>query len=435
MSATRKIVLKYLGLGAVAVPFAGLGFVAATGPGALERQREAARRDGLPLLPEDLKRASPVPEEQNAAPFLRELVRLWKSKPEKERNAWDRAAYNFDRKPEERTHRASFEAIVGDYPDCLRLAEAAAERPHCDFAYDWGRLPNVATYSNRDVVRRFARFFALRARLATTPEMAFADIARAARLGRLLFETPTMMHAYGGNLAQKCAHASYLVALRRFGASPSASRALEAFGTLPDPEFYLRGDVVATMALLSCIRAGKTWEGSDDETEFSAQWGEGSAWKEFTQLAPILGAHWEERLILRWRETFQILRATRGDFVRRGKLLEERGRRWDTDRAGIPQNVIALIVGPIYDQSSGLQAPTTLRALREAVLSLMETKAKMGAFPKAPELPFDPYSGKPLRYRREGAGCVLWSVGPDRKDDGGVALSADKRVLDLVVRL
>lgn len=434
MSASRKTILKYFGLGAIAVPVAGLGLVAATGPGALERQREAARRDGLPLLPEDLKRTPSVPEEQNAGPLLRELVRLWNSKPEKERNAWDRAAYNFDRKPEDRACRASFAARVKDFPDCLRLAEAAAERLHCDFGYDWGRLPNVATYSNREAVRRFARFFALRARLATTPETAFTDIARAAHLGRLLFETPTMMHAYVGNLAQKCAHTTYLDALRRFGASPFARKALEAFGTFPDPEFYLRGDMVATMALLSCIRAGKTWDGFDNETEFSAQWGEGSSWENFTRLAPILGAHWEERLILRWRETFQILRTTRGDFVRRSKLLEERGRRWDTDRAGIPQNIVALIVGPIYDQSVACM-PAILRALREAALSLLETRAKAGAFPEKPTLPLDPYSGKPLGYRREGAGCVLWSVGPDRKDDGRVALSADKKTLDLVVRL
>ena len=75
------------------------------------------------------------------------------------------------------------------------------------------------------------------------------------------------------------------------------------------------------------------------------------------------------------------------------------------------------------------------RLLRETALSLLEAKAKMGAFPASPNMPLDPYSNRPLGYRREGAGCVLWSVGPDRKDDGGVALSAGKKQLDLVVRL
>jgi hypothetical protein len=32
-------------------------------------------------------------------------------------------------------------------------------------------------------------------------------------------------------------------------------------------------------------------------------------------------------------------------------------------------------------------------------------------------VPIDPFDGKPLRYRREGAGWVVWSVGSDMKDD------------------
>jgi tetratricopeptide (TPR) repeat protein len=35
-------------------------------------------------------------------------------------------------------------------------------------------------------------------------------------------------------------------------------------------------------------------------------------------------------------------------------------------------------------------------------------------------VPADPFDGKSLRYRREGTGFRLWSIGPDRKDDGGV---------------
>jgi len=31
----------------------------------------------------------------------------------------------------------------------------------------------------------------------------------------------------------------------------------------------------------------------------------------------------------------------------------------------------------------------------------------------------DPFNGQPLHYRKQGAGYVLYSVGPDLKDDGG----------------
>src|SRR6185369_14676771 len=36
------------------------------------------------------------------------------------------------------------------------------------------------------------------------------------------------------------------------------------------------------------------------------------------------------------------------------------------------------------------------------------------------EVPLDPYDGKPLRYRRLGDGVIVYSVGPDGADDGGV---------------
>jgi hypothetical protein len=31
----------------------------------------------------------------------------------------------------------------------------------------------------------------------------------------------------------------------------------------------------------------------------------------------------------------------------------------------------------------------------------------------------DPFDGQPLRYRNQGTGYVLYSIGPDLKDDGG----------------
>jgi hypothetical protein len=34
------------------------------------------------------------------------------------------------------------------------------------------------------------------------------------------------------------------------------------------------------------------------------------------------------------------------------------------------------------------------------------------------ELPADPFTGKPFLLRRTETGCVVWSVGSDRADDG-----------------
>jgi hypothetical protein len=44
--------------------------------------------------------------------------------------------------------------------------------------------------------------------------------------------------------------------------------------------------------------------------------------------------------------------------------------------------------------------------------------------------PVDPFDGKPLRYHTQGAGYMLYSIGPDLKDDGGAR--TDKKGGDLV---
>jgi hypothetical protein len=54
---------------------------------------------------------------------------------------------------------------------------------------------------------------------------------------------------------------------------------------------------------------------------------------------------------------------------------------------------------------------------------LITDKHLAGAAGYGPDLigkiPMDPYIGKPLRYRRLADGVVIYSVGPDGKDDGG----------------
>jgi hypothetical protein len=67
--------------------------------------------------------------------------------------------------------------------------------------------------------------------------------------------------------------------------------------------------------------------------------------------------------------------------------------------------------------------------LGETAIALRLYRKEHGRYPEnlsalvpryLPSVPADPFDGKPLRYRREGTGFRLWSIGPDRKDDGGV---------------
>lgn len=72
------------------------------------------------------------------------------------------------------------------------------------------------------------------------------------------------------------------------------------------------------------------------------------------------------------------------------------------------------------------QARAAMRLLR-GELALAEFRAAHGSYPASltelagvPPLSLtDPFSGQPLRYRRTGASYLLYSIGPDGKDDGG----------------
>jgi hypothetical protein len=60
----------------------------------------------------------------------------------------------------------------------------------------------------------------------------------------------------------------------------------------------------------------------------------------------------------------------------------------------------------------------------EAAAAVLAWKAAHGAFPAKlsqamPKPPLDPYNGKPLGYRREGNGFVVYAVGPWGTFTGG----------------
>jgi len=82
-----------------------------------------------------------------------------------------------------------------------------------------------------------------------------------------------------------------------------------------------------------------------------------------------------------------------------------------------------------------------MRDAMEIALALKAYHLKHGRYPQSLDalrdypswkLNEDPFSGKPFVYHRKGAGFVLYSWGPDLKDDGGQALDPKSRQGDLV---
>ncbi len=65
------------------------------------------------------------------------------------------------------------------------------------------------------------------------------------------------------------------------------------------------------------------------------------------------------------------------------------------------------------------------RVVLQAGAQVLAWKVAHGEFPNAlqeinPDVSLDPFDGKPIRYRKEGAGFIVYSVGESLKYDGGV---------------
>ena len=95
-------------------------------------------------------------------------------------------------------------------------------------------------------------------------------------------------------------------------------------------------------------------------------------------------------------------------------------------RLQIPATPVVLLYG-YYLQFTGHLHAT------QAVLALHSHHLRNGTWPAVlsdamPEVPLDPFDGKPLRYRLEKNGTwVVYSIGPDRMDDGGVPAQVSER--------
>jgi hypothetical protein len=70
-------------------------------------------------------------------------------------------------------------------------------------------------------------------------------------------------------------------------------------------------------------------------------------------------------------------------------------------------------------------------AITDTSTRLLIFKSKTHSFPASlsalPNIPLDPFTGKPFKYRREGAGFVLYSVGEDGDFDGGTPAAKPKK--------
>ena len=410
----------------------------ADGPAALARERAACAKLGLPTTLAQLNQT--VPPAENAGPLYVQWDALRHAKPlplpHFAGSTWP-MGIGFAYTP---AQDAEMRALYAARPDYVGLLDQATNRPRCVFVADWTKYPQQDNFKYMSAVREGARTYDTRSYLL-------------AKEGH--FSDAVTMQARGFVVARHAADSDpddvgFLVAfaidnITVYGmtgvlqmAGPNAAvdaqvqQALAAAPRIPLGE-SLRGNGAIADGTFSLVRrtsparfAGAFFP------NLPASGSPASASARFTpaeqQNVNALCDAAEARTLAQIRglvAAAALPRAARNAaFVR---LVAEA-----KDTGDDPVRLLSAAVSPVVsladisgisgkDLGDHIDAIPARHAVLAAGAAVLAAKARTGTFPKILPTGFmDPYTDKPLGYRREGGnGFVVYSVGADGSFNGG----------------
>ena len=416
----RKI-LSRIGLAFLAVVAAGL--LARAVLNFTEGRRLAAavaalKAQGAPLAARDL--ASPCPDAENAA-------RLWKAAANvlaAEREDRDRLGRAFlelaASKPPGAEDRTALETLVSRNREALDLVYEMADRP-C-FVY-------------RDPEIRLAEAMVPDAlKMITAARLMGFDALLRAEEG----DMPGALERIRDGLASvsKVAQDGTLIA---YLVSVAETRMMIKF-----LEEICRGRRIEEADLASLVAALEPgpWRerltgAIKGDRVFSLEWGRDAIRGRFRESADNRPGprwlYWLLRPVLKAEICWQLDKLTRWERIARDPYFEQRERLatdpefseavpWYFELTGF---LASGAFGTVFIKNGQLEA--TMLADRTG-LACRLFKSRTGRYPESleelvpgilKEIPIDPFTGKPLVYRREGEGFIVYSLGSNEKDDGG----------------
>ncbi len=118
--------------------------------------------------------------------------------------------------------------------------------------------------------------------------------------------------------------------------------------------------------------------------------------------------------------------------LRAGAYLARVGEASTERRRTLSGLLISSYVGVARRQNAGI----AIQQIALAAMALEKFAHETGSLPQSlteitprflAGVPDDPFSGSPLKYRRTDRGYVIYSVGPDRQDDGGLEVPPERQ--------
>jgi hypothetical protein len=407
----------------------------------LAHELNRLRAEGAPLT---LAEAAPppVPNAENAAVlYLRAFEGLDSLKDSKAIDAFLRAMEGRTR-PVTRPTSAEIEAVLARHEADFRLLREASQRPACRFPVDWD-AGYGALFPHLAGVRNATRFLAAKAVVDARHGRAgdaLSDLAIAIRMSNHVTAEPALISQL---VRVACVAIVYGVLPEVLAAAPPTQAQSRAF-------YDLLSDVDISGPWLHAMQGERSLGLSafDDVRReglpaMVALMGRGSRPPSAIArlLNPLMRVVWAPFLKLdevyclrQWRENLKIMALP---YRQRPKRFEE----FEQDMATRSPwyAVVSVVAVPVYSRATQARDEGVARLhLMQAALALRAYQTAHDQYPASLAdlraagswaIPDDPFSGTPFVYRRQGAGYLIYSVGPDLKDNRGVSYeTAVKRV-------
>lgn len=393
----------------------------APGPGSLSSERAAARAAGIPLTPAEAVRP-PLPAARNAAAIWAEAMRR-RAELQKDSEIVEGPGLT-DPLTRELTGRVRGAMQRSEW--YLDLIRRASDLPGCDFRRDWGKgtgvlLPEYAP------MRKAVRWLVVEARLLC----ADGETARAIDVLNRGFAIARHADSDGLIIGRLVALACEAIVLRGYenalyGDPALASRIRQDLTIHRALGDYRRS--VRSEAVMACVELGRLRKRGTAALRELAGINDGDkSWQPPTEARSTPGfrrlVDANEAYVLRYYR--RILQGS-VDPGRALPIVRAQDRDLETRCARRDPSVIVanLFVGFGGDVLEKECARITRIDLLIAACTVLETRSRTGTIPAnlagtLPTIPVDLRTGRPVLYRAEGQGFVIYSSGVAGHFDGG----------------
>lgn len=335
---------------------------------------------------------------------------------------------------------ASFEAAVSKFLPAMKLVRQGSALPECKFVRKWELGPNLP-FSELAELKTFAKVACslseIEARSGNFTE-SFAWLQAVRKLS-IHSQEPHLIGQLVGLALEGILLKSLQTQIVAHGKNSDFRRSATSFLNrkvkLPNVRDGMSGEIIMVTQTFRMLESGEiksieSLSAPIDEPEKSDS---GSPFNYLFRVRAIRNQ--VQYLVLqRYRLALQDMGSNGQHYERIAsatKAMHERSRN--------PDGLVETLAG-IFDFGASTTADASIQLLARLNLTrqgleLYAIRAKTGAFPKSLDSKTrwsrDPFSRQTLIYRREGDTFKLYSVGRDRKDDGG-KLTTEGRKLDVI---